>query len=1152
MKYKNLLLIISVILSLLFVNVVSAACSDSISTFLHYENDFSSDSLEVTQGDMVSLVSIIYSYDGPLWMEELTVVGEPPIYTKNEPGLDQTFFHIFTSTDSLDTTNLSPGIHTINLMGSSLNSCGFESSTLTLTILAKPDTTDPTVDITYPIDGTTYTTHRTNLTLNVYDENLNSCTYSLNGAAQVSTGPVTNGINAVTGITSVEGENTWAVTCKDDSDNTATDTVTFIIEIPDTTDPILEITYPIDGVTYTSHRTNLTFDVYDENLNSCSYKLVGEQSTSAGVNQFSNGINSVTGITSQEGENTWSVTCTDVAGNNATYTITFYVEFPDTTDPIVTITYPEDGLTYTSHRTNLSFDVYDENLESCTYSLNGATSVDVLNPTNGINSVIGITSVEGENTWSVTCTDAAGNNATDIITFYVEFPDTTNPTLQITYPIDGATYDHQITQLNFSVYDENLDSCEYKINSNEWLDFFPVANGANTVTGITSLSGSNTWQVRCQDLSGNAASDSVTFIVELPDTTGPTLEITYPIDGATYTFHRTNLTFDVFDENLDYCSYMLNDGSLVIMNSATNGINNITGITSVEGENTWSVTCTDAAGNNATDIITFYVEFPDTTDPTLTITYPIDGATYTSHRTNLTFDVYDENLASCAYSLAGEQSTLAGAGPDINGLRSITGITSQEGENTWSVTCLDDAGNNATDSVTFHVEFSDTTDPIVIITNPVATTYSSYRTSMTFEVIEENLDYCEYSTDGSTYQNVSLANNGTNTINNVVSVEGSNTWSVKCYDKSNNDDSDSVTFFVKLPEVDDTDPVVTITYPENTTYTSHVTNLTFEVVEENLDYCQYSIDGITYQYVPSVNNGTNTIDNITSVEGPNNWRVRCYDLSDNKDLDSVTFTVKFPIVDDTDPVVTILYPENTTYTEYITNMTFEVIEDNLHACDYSINGASPLSVINPTNGINTITGIISVEGSNIWTVTCKDDENNTGFDSVTFIVEFEEEITNLTLTPINPTEGEEVEKEIIFKADTNKNAIVVYSLDGDANRTMIYQSNWSFISNERTFSVGDHQVIFCATDDFETICKPVNFIVKEEECEDDCETCPNRRDDENYKGRLAISSDEELPVVFINKPIVNENSEPMVISLNINKKESFLDRLANWIASGFN
>jgi len=472
-------------------------------------------------------------------------------------------------------------------------------------------------------------------------------------------------------------------------------------------------------------------------------------------------------------------------------------------------------------------------------------------------------------------------------------PDTTNPVVDITYPI-ATTYSSQRTNLTFSVSDNNLNSCTYKLNNGAQVNVSSLVNGVNTITGITSVTGINTWSVTCRDNSGNTGSDSVTFTVTIipTDTTNPVVDITYPI-ATTYSSQRTNLTFSVSDNNLNSCTYKLNNGTQVNVSSLVNGVNVITGITSVTGINTWSVTCRDNSGNTGSDSVTFTVTIipTDTTNPVVDITYPI-ATTYSSQRTNLTFSVSDNNLNSCTYKL--NNGTQVNVSSLVNGVNVITGITSVTGINTWSVTCRDNSGNTGSDSVTFTVTIipTDTTNPVVDITYPIATTYSSQRTNLTFSVSDNNLNSCTYKLNNGTQVNVSSLVNGVNVITGITSVTGINTWSVTCRDNSGNTGSDSVTFTVTIIPTDTTNPVVDITYPIATTYSSQRTNLTFSVSDNNLNSCTYKLNNGTQVNVSSLVNGVNVITGITSVTGINTWSVTCRDNSGNTGSDSVTFTVK--------------------------------------------------------------------------------------------------------------------------------------------------------------------------------------------------------------------------------------------------------------------
>ena len=100
----------------------------------------------------------------------------------------------------------------------------------------------------------------------------------------------------------------------------------------------------------------------------------------------------------------------------------------------------------------------------------------------------------------------------------------------------------------------------------------------------------------------------------VPDTTPPTLEIIYPINDQIYNISVTQLIFNVTDENLDYCTYKLNDGPSVLISNPINGLNTITGINSTNGTNLWSVTCYDKESNSNTKNVTFIVDLRDDED----------------------------------------------------------------------------------------------------------------------------------------------------------------------------------------------------------------------------------------------------------------------------------------------------------------------------------------------------------------------------------------------------------------------------------------------------------------------------------------------------------------------------------------------------------
>ena len=131
----------------------------------------------------------------------------------------------------------------------------------------------------------------------------------------------------------------------------------------------------------------------------------------------------------------------------------------------------------------------------------------------------------------------------------------------------------------------------------------------STACKLVTVTGPRCGDGSCSAINGETCSTCPTDCGVCPDNIKPVVDITNPI-ATTYTSHRTSLTFSVYDDNLQSCTYKLNSNVAVNIPSVVNGVRTITGITSVVGTNTWTVTCRDVTGNTGTDSVTFTVTIP--------------------------------------------------------------------------------------------------------------------------------------------------------------------------------------------------------------------------------------------------------------------------------------------------------------------------------------------------------------------------------------------------------------------------------------------------------------------------------------------------------------------------------------------------------------
>ena len=251
------------------------------------------------------------------------------------------------------------------------------TSNYTLTI----DTISPTMNITYP-ENTTYNTDVTQLNYTYIETNPDKCWYSLNGGANI---PITCGQN-VTGLTSNEGSNIWAVYMNDSIGQENSTSVTFF---KDTIAPVITIHSP----------ANTTYDTKTVDLNVSADTTIDTWWYSNNSGATNNTFTPNQTYTWEEGSNTVYVWANDSLGNENSSSLIFTV---DTTAPVIsfscdkTSAYAGDVITCSCSAT--------DNVDS------GPSVSYTTNPS---------TSNTGTHTTTCTATDDTGNSATSSISYTV-------------------------------------------------------------------------------------------------------------------------------------------------------------------------------------------------------------------------------------------------------------------------------------------------------------------------------------------------------------------------------------------------------------------------------------------------------------------------------------------------------------------------------------------------------------------------------------------------------------------------------------------------------------------------------------------------------------------------------------------------------------
>lgn len=426
-------------------------------------------------------------------------------------------------------------------------------------------------------------------------------------------------------------------------------------------------------------------------------------------------------------------------------------------------------------------------------------------------------------------------------------------------------------------------------------------------------------------------------------------------------------------------------------------------------------------------------------------------------------------------------------------------------------------------------EKADTKNPIVEIKNPMdQKIYEDFPKEGSFIAYDENLDYCEFKINSNSYQKISCESSVEEIILLKDLKEGENTLSVIAYDKSNNKGYDEVTFKIKeQTNVDDKKPIVKMTSPQdNSEFDEKITTAKFIVEEENLQLCWYKLNNLDAEFIECTSGIEETINNLKTKEGKNTLTVYARDYSQNVGSDTVQFTIDYGYMDEEDPIVEIIEPlDNKTYNEDVNYFKFTVKDEYLYKCWYEFNGVQKTLDSCKLYEINT-EEINSKLGKNKLKVYAEDNAGNIGSDEITFYIKKDTPTNNLTLTVLSPQQNEKYEERITFKAETNLESIVKYSLDGNDYVEMKSNHLFYHISNRLYLEEGWHEVTFCAESGSEKVCKTIDFKIYKEK----------KKKKKSHEKENIIYGDPELTKEKPNKPIHLGEDEIAILKITFGEK----------------
>ena len=406
--------------------------------------------------------------------------------------------------------------------------------------------------------------------------------------------------------------------------------------------------------------------------------------------------------------------------------------------------------------------------------------------------------------FNVTATDAAGNQTTHTVTYNVV--DTTPPAVTLTRDVDGVENSSQtvtvqsteagtVYLVSDSVTVTNLGSLTAAADN--LVNSVAVAANAGTTLALTGLA-EGTYHAYAVDASGNVSAISGSSVIV--DNTAPVFTSAATAADITDSTAVGDTVYTAAATDAHGVTYSLSDTGHFHINASTGVVTLLSSPAKATGAQ-FTVTATDAAGNQTTHTVTYNVV--DTTPPAVTLTRDVDGVenssqtvTVQSTEAGTVYLVSDSvtvtnlgSLTAAADNLVNSVAVAANASTTL----ALTGLA----EGTYHAYAVDAAGNLSIISGSSVIV--DNTAPVIAggATATGATIVGGTAAgTQVYDANATDAHAITYSLDADSLANFSInPTTGVVTLNNAA-IEGSYNFIVTATDAAGNHSSQTVTLNV--------------------------------------------------------------------------------------------------------------------------------------------------------------------------------------------------------------------------------------------------------------------------------------------------------------------------------------------------------------------
>ena len=490
-------------------------------------------------------------------------------------------------------------------------------------------------------------------------------------------------------VTLVPGINTFEITATNEC---GSDVETFKVNYQNCIPPVISMTSPsTSGTTVNSAAFTLSCVIQNATAQGITVTHNSRSITNFNYNASNGTVQS--SVTLLPGLNTFVVTSTNGCGSD-TETIT--INFLDCVAPNITLLNPATSGTSVTTATYLfKATVFNAgNAQGVVLKQNGnvISGVNFNATTNQVQAFLTLAS--GTNTIILSASNACGMDAETTV---INYNNCIAPVLTVTNPVNSGI---TVTQASFSLSGtvtglSGVQQLQILQNSQQ-LSGASLTGNAYTANA-TLVPGANTFVIKATNACGT---DTKTIIVQYNNCTPPVISVASPLNATTTTTGSLQINAQIANANGNAPTVMVNNRSIVLSgyNPANGSIQ--MNVPLVPGQNTITLTITNACGTDTETISVFY---DNCIPPVISVTSPINGSTTTSNSVQINAQMSNATGNAPTVTVNNRSILLSGYNAASGALQMSVPLI--PGQNTITITVTNGCGSDTeTITITYQQE----------------------------------------------------------------------------------------------------------------------------------------------------------------------------------------------------------------------------------------------------------------------------------------------------------------------------------------------------------------------------------------------------------------------------------------------------------------